>query len=52
MTFSESLMEICENRNGLCLAVCSVLPKHVEKKWLEVYFVKHQEKIAVYDQYS
>lgn len=52
MTFSESFMEISENRNGLCLTVCPVLPKYVESKWLDVYIVKHQEKIVAYDQYS
>lgn len=32
MTFSESLMEMCENRNGLCLASCPLLAKYVESK--------------------
>lgn len=36
MTFSESLMEMCENRSGLCLAFCPLLAEYVESKWLDI----------------
>lgn len=44
MTFSESLMEMFENKNGPCLPFCPLLQEYVESKWIDVQIVKHQEK--------